>query len=493
LELGILTSQRRVTRRLPQKEPASHGEQRANVVKGEAIVDPYSAVLAVVLATAAASVVWGILQGRRAAELSAIVALRDAASARIQADLLAARQECARVGAELEAVRAAAADKIGLMEKGELRLREAFTALSADALKRNNESFLQLARSSLGEFQRGATTDLDGRHKALEAMVQPLRESLLRVDSKLQEVEKGRVSTQAQLGEQLRALTQAQQMLQSETGRLARALRSPNIRGQWGELQLRRVLENAGLVEGSHYELKESIQTEEGRLTPDAIVKLPGGKNVVLDAKVPLTAYLEAAETDDEARRDARVRDHAKQVKDHVTRLANKTYWAHFQPAPDIVVMFIPGESLLTSALQADPGLLEYSMSRGVMLASPLTLIALLRAISYGWQQDTVARNAQEISDLGRQLYDRIAKLAEHFDAVGRSLSRAVQAYNGAVGTLESRVLVTARRLKDTGVTVSAEFAEPEAIDHTPRPLGAPELIGLFDDPVDGEVVDESR
>jgi DNA recombination protein RmuC len=457
----------------------------------ETIVD--SVVLALSLAAAAAAVVWGVVQGRRAAELSAALRQRDAAGAQLHQDLVAARQECARLGAQLEAAQASAAERISLLEGAETRLREAFAALSADALERNNASFLQLARTSLSEFQRAATTDLDGRHKALEAMVQPLRESLTRVDSKLQEVEKGRVSTQAQLGEQLRALSQAQQMLQSETGRLARALRSPNIRGQWGELQLRRVLENAGLVEGSHYELKESIQTEEGRLTPDAIVKLPGGKNVVVDAKVPLTAYLEAAETDDEGKREARMRDHARQVKDHITRLANKGYWAHFQPAPDIVVMFVPGESLLTSALQEDASLLEYSMNRGVMLASPLTLIALLRAISYGWQQETIARNAQEISELGRQLYDRIAKLAEHFDAVGRSLARAVQAYNGAVGTLESRVLVTARRLKDTGVTVAAEFAEPEQIDHTPRPLGAPELIGLFDDPIDGEVVEEPR
>jgi DNA recombination protein RmuC len=254
------------------------------------------------------------------------------------------------------------------------------------------------------------------------------------------------------------------------------------------------VLENAGLIEGSHYEIKESIQTDDGRLTPDAIVKLPGGKNVVLDAKVPLSAYLEAAETDDEAKRELKMRDHARQVKDHITRLANKSYWAHFQPTPDIVVMFVPGESLLTSALQEDPALLEFSMNRGVMLASPLTLIALLRAIAYGWQQETVARNAQEISDLGRQLYDRIAKLAEHFDGVGRSLARAVQAYNGAVGTLESRVLVTARRLKDKGVSATGEFAEPEAIDHTPRPLGAPELVGLFDDePIDGEIVEETK
>ncbi len=457
-------------------------------------MDLLTGVMALALAVGAGGIVWGVLQIRRNTELTQLLATREATLNSLQNDVVAARQECARVGAQLEAARASSAEKLALLEATEARLREAFASLSSDALQRNNEAFLQLARASMGEFRQAATADLEGRHKALESIVQPLRESLTRVDSKLQEVEKGRVSTQAQLGEQMRALTQAQQMLQSETSRLSRALRSPNVRGQWGELQLRRVLENAGLIEGSHYELKESIQTEDGRLTPDAIVKLPGGKNVVLDAKVPLSAYLEAAETDDETKREAKLRDHARQVKDHVTRLANKSYWAHFQPTPDIVVMFVPGESLLTSALQEDPSLLEYSMTKGVMLASPLTLIALLRAISYGWQQETVAKNAQEISDLGRQLYDRIAKLAEHFDGVGRSLARAVQAYNGAVGTLESRVLVTARRLKDQGVTAPADFAEPEPIDHTPRPLGAPELVGLFDDePIEGEIVDESK
>jgi DNA recombination protein RmuC len=451
-----------------------------------------AAVVGVTLGLAVVGVLWSVMQARRTAELRGLLAQREAAFVQLQQDLSAARHECARVGAQLEAAQSSAAEKIALLQGAEVRLREAFSALSAAALQQNNESFLQLARASLGEFQRAATTDLEGRHKALEAIVQPLRESLTRVDSKLQEVERGRVSTHAQLAEQMRALTQAQHMLQTETGRLARALRSPNVRGQWGELQLRRALENAGLVEGIHYELKESTRSEDGRLTPDAIVKLPGGKNVVVDAKVPLTAYLEAAETDDEAKRQVKLHDHARQVKDHITRLANKSYWAHFQPTPDIVVMFVPGESLLTSALQEDPALLEYSMTRGVMLASPLTLIALLRAISYGWQQETIARNAQEISDLGRQLYDRISKLAEHFETVGRSLAKSVQAYNSAVGTLESRVLVTARRLKDKGVSAPEEFPEPETIDQTPRPLGAPELTGLFDDePIDGVVVED--
>lgn len=401
-----------------------------------------------------------------------------------------ALQEKAALAASLEAERRSTADKIALLKEAESKLRDAFAALSADALKQNSESFLQLARTSLGDFQRSATMDLEGRSKAIEALVQPLRESLTRVDTKLNEVERGRASSQAQLSEQLRSLTQAQQGLHTETSRLARALRSPNVRGQWGELQLRRVLEGAGLLEGTHFDMKESTRTEDGRLTPDVVVKLPGGKNVIVDAKVALSAYLDAMECEEDAGRDAKLKDHARQVKDHVNRLGNKSYWAHFQPAPDIVVMFVPGEALLAAAMQHDPALLEFSMSRGVMLASPLSLIALLKAIAYGWQQETIAKNAQEISELGRNLYDRIAKLAEHFENVGRSLSKAVQAYNGAVGTLESRVLVTARRLKDKGVTPSEEFREIETIDQTPRLLGAPELVGLFDDPaLDAEIV----
>jgi len=399
-------------------------------------------------------------------------------------------QEKASLAAALDAERRASTDKIALLQDAETKLRDAFSTLSSEALRANSESFLHLARTSLGEFQKTATMDLDGRQKAIDALVQPLRESLTKVDAKLQDVDRGRATSQAQLSEQLRSLTQAQQVLHAETSKLARALRSSNIRGQWGEIQLRRVLECAGLVEGMHYDLKDSVQTDEGRLTPDAVIKLPGGKNVVVDAKVALSAYLDAMDCEDDASRDAKFKDHARQVKDHVNRLGNKSYWAHFQPAPDIVVMFVPGEALLSAALQHDNALLEFSMNKGVMLASPLSLIALLKAISYGWQQDTIAKNALEISELGRNLYDRIAKLAEHFENVGRSLAKAVQAYNGAIGTLETRVLVTARKLKDKGVTASEEFREVETIDITPRLLGAPELVGLFDDvPAEAEIV----
>ena len=406
----------------------------------------------------------------------------------------AALQEKASLGAALEAERRASAEKVALLQNAEAKLRDAFSALSSEALRENSESFLRLARTSLGEFQKSATMDLDGRHKAIDSLIQPLRESLTKVDAKLIDVDRGRATSQAQLSEQLRSLTQAQQVLHSETSKLSRALRSSNIRGQWGEIQLRRVLECAGLTEGMHFDLKESVRTDEGRLTPDAVIKLPGGKNVVVDAKVALSAYLDAMDCEDDPSRDAKLREHARQVKDHVNQLGNKSYWTAFQPAPDIVVMFVPGEALLSTALQHDDGLLEFSMNKGVMLASPLTLIALLKAIAYGWQQDTIAKNALEISELGRNLYDRIAKLADHFEQVGRSLAKAVQSYNGAVGTLETRVLVTARKLKDKGVTASEEFREVETIDITPRLLGAPELVGLFDDvPAEAEILPSSE
>jgi DNA recombination protein RmuC len=438
--------------------------------------------LAVLAATAAAAVAWAVASDRRTREtrraLDATTALLD----ETRTALGTSRQAEAGLRALLDAERRNAAEKLAVLEQARASLKDSFAAVSADLLAQNNARFLDLAKEKFGELQTTAAGDLSSRQTAIAALVEPLRESLNKVDARLQDVDRERATSHAVLAEQLRSLTHAQLALQSETGRLARALRSPNVRGQWGELQLRRVLEAAGMLEGSHFEIKETIHGEEGRLSPDVVIKLPGGKNVVVDAKVALTAFLDALECDDDAVREHKLKDHARQVKDHVVRLGNKSYWAHFQPAPDIVVMFVPGEALLSAALQHDPSLLEFSMGKGVMLSSPLTLIALLRAIAYGWQQEKIARNAMEISELGRQLYDRIAKLAEHWERVGKSLANAVAAYNGAVGTLETRVLVTARRLKDKGVTAAEELPDLETIDQTPRPLGAPQLTGLFDE-----------
>ena len=449
----------------------------------------FGAGLALGLVVAAA--VWGFARTAMAQSHSQLAG-REVSEARLQQALSDAQQERARLGAELEAERKAAAGKLALLQDAEAKLREAFSALSSEALRQNNDSFLALARTSLSEFQQSARADLDGRQKAIEELVQPLKQSLTQVDAKLQQVEQTRIGSHAALTEQLRSLGVAQQTLQTETGRLVQALRSPNVRGQWGELQLRRVVEAAGMLEYCDFDLKESVTGDDGRLTPDMVVRLPGGRNVVVDAKVPSSAYLDAIEAEGDAAKDAKLRDHARQVRDHVVKLGNKAYWAHFQPTPDLVIMFVPGEMLLSTALQYDPGLLEFSLGRGVMLASPLTLMGLLRAVAFGWQQEKIAKNAQEISDLGRQLYERIRVMAIHFEDVARGLTRSVESYNKAVGSLESRVLVTARRLKDKGVTAPDELPELETIDHTPRPLGAPELIGLFDDdPVEGVVVKE--
>jgi DNA recombination protein RmuC len=434
------------------------------------------------LALILAASVWLTMRAQAGREVAVV-------RAQLAAELAATR---ARLEAELAAERKSSADKLVLMKDAETTLRDAFAALSSDALRQNNKSFLDLAKTSLTEFQQTARLDLDGRQKAIENLVQPLKDSLTKVDGKLAEVEKNRVGTQSALTEQLRSLHQSQHLLQIETGRLVQALRSPNVRGQWGELQLRRVVEAAGMIQYCDFDLKESVDGDGTRLTPDMIVRLPGGRNVVVDAKVPASAYLDAMESDDEAVRNERLRDHARQVREHVVRLGNKVYWQHFQPAPDLVIMFVPGENLLSVAMQRDPALLEFSLGRNVMLASPLTLMALLRAVAYGWQQEKIARNAQEISDLGRQLYDRIRVMAEHFEEVARGLTRSVDAYNKAIGSLESRVLVTARRLKEKGIPAPEEMPELEVIDHTARALGAPELVGLFDEePVNGVVVKE--
>ena len=391
--------------------------------------------------------------------------------------------ETAAAKASLAAERKATADRETLLEQTDDRLRATFAVLSAEALRTNNQSFLDLAKTSLAEYQHQATTDLKHRQQEIGSLVTPLNAALARVDAKLLEVEKERTGSYSRLSEQLRTLAVT-------TTNLERALRTPNVRGGWGEVQLRRVVEMAGMLDHCHFVEKKAATSDDGRFIPDLIIKLPGGRNIIVDAKVPYIAYREAVEAADEATRTAKLKDHARQLREHIIQLSSKKYWDQFQPAPEFVFMFLPGEGYFSAALQHDPSLIEFGVDKRVIPSSPLTLIALLRAVAYGWQQETVARNAQNVSDLGRELYDRIRVLGGHFEDLARGLTRTVDAYNSSVGTLESRVLVTARKFKELGVAASEPIPELSQVDQTPRSLQAPEHADLFGELVEGEAVE---
>ena len=394
-------------------------------------------------------------------------------SARQLADL---RERGATLEAQLAAERQAGAEKVAILEAAEQKLREAFKALSADALRDNNQAFLDLARTQLGEFQAGALVDLEQRQTAITELVEPIRESLTQVDSKLQELERTRAEAQGALSNQLQGLAETQKQLHVETSNLVKALRAPSVRGRWGEMQLRRVVELAGMADYCDFTEQPSEQVDDGRVRPDLVVHLPMGKHVIVDAKVPLEAYLRALEAADEPTQRALLKEHASQVRAHMTKLANKSYWEHVEHSPDHVVMFIPGEVFFFAALQHDPELIEYGVSKNVFVAGPSTLISLLRSVAYGWRQERIAENAQAISQNGRELYDRVATLAEHLRRLGNNLDKSVESYNQAVGSIETRVLVSARRFRELGAASGEEIEALQGVERSVRELSAPEL-----------------
>jgi len=433
----------------------------------------------IVLAVAAAALFIGIALGWALAGSSRTV--------------VGLREDNVRLRTELAHLQQTVPDKLALLEGAQADLKATFDSLAGAALRASTDEFLKLADQKLSNVQKDAIGDLDRRQMAFDELITPIRETLAKVDEKLSESDRARVQTGAEIASLLRTVHNEQDRLREETQQLVRALRTPSVRGRWGEIQLRRVVEMAGMLEYCDFDEQPTLIAEIGRQRPDLIVRLPGGRTIVVDAKVPLEAYLDAQDLDDEAARNTRLKDHARQVRDHLTKLGAKSYWEQVQPSPEFVVMFLPGEQLFHAALRQDAALIDHGVQSRVYPASPITLIALLQVVAQGWRHERLARNAEEVQSLGQELHARVTKMTEYLDTLRMRLDGTVRAFNDVVGSYETRVLVTARRFKTLGATSGSEIEPLQAIDAVPRAMQSVDAPALPDEAmIEGEAVEKT-
>jgi DNA recombination protein RmuC len=410
--------------------------------------------------------------GERKSELERGLQSAQSALTHEQAENAALLSAKATAEATLESERRSTKEKLDLLLTAGDEMKAQFRALAAAALESSNATFLQLAKGTLEKYQSEAKGELEKREKAVETLIKPISDSLKQVDENVRELEKSRAEAYGSLTSQVASLLETQRALQSETGNLVRALREPQARGRWGELQLRRCLELAGMLDYCDFMEQVTAMGEDGRRRPDVVVKLPGEKNIVIDSKAPLTAYLAALEASDEPTRNARLVDHARQVRQHVDSLSAKSYWSQFQPTPDFVVLFLPGEVFFRAAMDVDAELIEYAVARKVMVTSPITLISLLRAVAYGWNQQNLAESARKISEAGKQLYDRLCVMTAHVDNLGKKLDGTVKSYNEMLSSLETRVFPVGRRIAELDQSLAAaNLPDPKQVERIPKNL----------------------
>ena len=386
-----------------------------------------------------------------------------------QRDITRLREANVRLNTLLGYERTACEEKARTLDEVRAQFEATFKSLAGDVLKSNSSEFLKLAETSFKVLHTQASGDLEQREKAVENLVKPIRESLEKTDQHIRSIEKERQEAFGSLSRHLEFMANTQQQLQGETRNLVKALSRPEIRGQWGELTLKRLAELAGMVEHCDFDQQQSVDSDAGKQRPDMVVRMPGGREIIVDAKAPMDGYLAAVEASEDGERVQEIRRHARNVRDRVRELSGKRYWKQFPKSPDFVVLFIPGDQFLSAALEIDPRLLEDAMADRIVLATPSSLVALLRAVAYGWRQESLAENAEQIRIVGEELYERLSTFADHLGKLGISLNRSVESYNKAVGSFDSRVLPGARKFKDMGIQETKDLPEPDQIERLPR------------------------